>query len=71
MGHYKNRLNDKSQDIKCRGCNVPQWYINFPHNPNKKIDPLNMLQEDSIVNDIAINVPRINFSLEDWQAEHQ
>ena len=30
-----------------------------------------MLQEASTVNDIAINIPRINDALEDWQADHQ
>ena len=33
--------------------------------------PINMIQEDSTVNDIAMNIPRINVSLEDRQVDHQ
>ena len=33
--------------------------------------PVNMLQEASTINDIAINIPKINASLEDKQADHQ
>ena len=51
-----------------------QWtpYIhNCPHNPNKKTTPLNNPQEYFTINGIAINVPRINVSLEDRQPDHQ
>ena len=32
---------------------------------------VNMLREASTINDIAINIPKINASLEDKQANHQ
>ena len=56
---------NNSKEIKCWGCNGPHLYINCPHNPTKKMAPVNMLQEASTVNDIARNIPRINASLED------
>ena len=53
------------------GLNGPHLYINFPHNNNRKIATLNVLQEASVVNDVARNVPRINASLECQQPDHQ
>ena len=51
--------------------NGPHIYKNCPHNPNKKIAPINMLQEASTVNDLTINIHRINVALEDRHAYHQ
>ena len=53
------------------GLNGPHLYRNLPHNPNRKITTWNVLQEDSTINDVARNVPRIKVSLEDQQADHQ
>ena len=58
-------------EIKCWGFNGPHLFRNSTHNPNRKMSLVNMLQEDSMVNDIAINVTRINVSLEDRQSDHQ
>ena len=63
--------NNDSKDVKCWGCNGPHVYINFPHNPRRKMAPISMLQEAFIVNDLAKRIPRINDSLEDWQTNHQ
>ena len=63
--------NNNMKEIKCWGCNGPHLYKNCPHNPNKKMAPISMLQEASIVNDIAKNIPRISVALEDKQADHQ
>ena len=35
------------------------------------MEPINMLQEASTVNDIAKNIPRINVALENRQTDHQ
>ena len=55
--------NNNSKEIKCWGCNGPHIYRNYHHNPNRKMAPVNMLQEASTINDIAKNIPRINASL--------
>ena len=35
------------------------------------MSPVNVLQEASTINDIAMNIPIINASLEDRQVDHQ
>ena len=56
------------KEVKCWGCNGPHMYRNYPHNPNKKMDPISTLQESSTVNDIARNIPRINVG---WKVDRQ
>ena len=63
--------NNAAKEVKCWGCNGPHLYRNFPHNPNKKMAPINMVNEASTVIDMARNIPRINVALEDRQADHQ
>ena len=63
--------NNNMKEIKYWGCNGLHLYRNCPHNPNRKMAPLNMLQEASIVNDITNNIPIINASLEYQHEDHQ
>ena len=63
--------NNIDKEVKCWGCNRPQLYQICPHNPNKKMAPINMVHEASTVNEIARNIPRINATLEDRHADHQ
>ena len=53
-----------AKEVKCWGCNGPHLYRNCPHNPNRKMAPINMLREASTVNDIARNIPRKNIDLD-------
>ena len=46
-------------------------YRNCPHNPNKKMAPVNLVHEAYTVNDIAKNIPKINATLEDRKEGHQ
>ena len=39
--------------------------------PHRTIQNIQVLREATIVNDVAINIPRISVALEDRQAEHQ
>ena len=63
--------NNNSKKIKCWGCNGSHLYRNCSQNPNIKMAPTRMLQEASTINDLARNIPRINVSLEDRQANNQ
>ena len=63
--------NNNSKEIKYWGCNGSHLYMNCPHNPNRKMAPIRVLQEASIVNDIAGNITRKNDDLEDRQVYHQ
>ena len=64
IGSSSGGWNNNSREIKCWGCNGPHLYINFPHNPNKKMTPTSMLQEASNANDLARNIARTNAALE-------
>ena len=63
--------NNTLKEVKCQGCNGKHLYRNCPHNPNRKMPPMNMLQEVSMVNDLARNIPKINATLEDRKVDHQ
>ena len=45
------------------GCNGPHLY--------RKMAPINILQESSMVHDMARNIPIINTALENRQVDHQ
>ena len=64
-GTSNSGWNNNKKEIKCLGCNGSHLYKNCPHNPNRKMDPVKMLQEYFNVNDIAMNIPIINVVLED------
>ena len=71
IGTSNSGWNRNSKEIKCWGCNGSHFFRNFPHNPNIKMALVNMLQEASSVNDITMNIPIINASLEYRQVDHQ
>ena len=62
---FSSAGNNSAKEVKCWGCDGPHLYRNSPHNPNRKMNALNILQEASTINHIATNIPRINAALED------
>jgi hypothetical protein len=56
--------------IQCWGCGGDDMYIDFPHR-GKKVRIVHNVQQDEIVEDISINVPRIYTSLDNNQVEFQ
>ena len=59
----------RHQPIKCWGCEGEHMYRDCPH-ICEKVRIVHNVQQDEIVEDMRINVPRIYVALENKQGEY-
>ena len=62
--------NEQKEPVKCWECQGPHYE---KYCPNKKVNFSNVhtIQEEETIGDVAKELPRINASLENRQANHQ
>ena len=56
------------EPLKCWGCGEPHLLRDCPH---RTIQNIQVLREETTINDVERNIPRISVSFGDCQAEHQ
>jgi hypothetical protein len=60
----------RKQPMKCWGCEGDHMYKDFPHR-REKVRTVHNVQQDDIVEEMSINVPRIYVALYNKQYEFQ
>ena len=75
VGYNSNNNNNRDAaqkgPLKCWECGEPHYLKDCPVKRRNSAPNLDVVQSDTIVGDLARELPRINTALENRQADHQ